>query len=176
MPYQWAIAIRRHHDATAEQVKARYLGRSGRSPSFRGLGRSSGRVPQWKRINGAKDRLRRRRQRREAIQSDKPKRGRRRRSTSAAGPGDWCGGAAPVTRTLERSRIVPLGRFEVADGPRSRPITQFHRVNQPEPSRAPCTHVLSADGTHLPAHPHLDHPDPLHGKSPPPIKIIAPAA
>jgi phenylalanyl-tRNA synthetase alpha chain len=172
-------------DADAlEQVKARYLGRSG---ALTQVSKTLGKLPpderpaMGSRINTAKDRLEDAlRRQRDAIRAGKLEARLREEALDVTLPGRGAGvgGLHPVTRTLERveALFLSLG-FEVADGPEiETDYYNFTALNQPEnhPARSMHDTFYLADGKHL----LRTHTSPIQirymEQHPPPVKIIAP--
>lgn len=166
-----------------EQVKARYLGKSG---ALTQLSKTLGKLPpaerpvMGSRINAAKDKLEEAlRESRAAIQSRRLEEKLREEALDVTlpGRGQGIGGLHPVTRTLERVEALfhALG-FEVADGPEiETDYYNFTALNQPEnhPARSMHDTFYLADGRHL----LRTHTSPIqirHLESHrPPVKIIA---
>ncbi|MGZ8199092.1 MAG: phenylalanine--tRNA ligase subunit alpha [Burkholderiales bacterium] len=166
-----------------EQVKARYLGKSG---ALTQLSKTLGKLPpaerpvMGSRINAAKDKLEEAlRESRAAIQSRRLEEKLREEALDVTlpGRGQGIGGLHPVTRTLERVEALfhALG-FEVADGPEiETDYYNFTALNQPEnhPARSMHDTFYLADGRHL----LRTHTSPIQIRylesHRPPVKIIA---
>ena len=170
--------------AQLEQVKARYLGKSG---VLTDLLKSLGKLPAGERpamgarINSAKEQIE------SALAAQREKIRSRRLENQLAqealditlpGRGSGRGGLHPVTRTLERVEELfhSLG-FEVADGPEiETDYYNFTALNQPEnhPARSMHDTFYVDDGRHL----LRTHTSPIQIRymetHRPPIKIIAP--
>lgn len=167
-----------------EQVKARYLGRSGLlTEQLKGLGKlpSAERPAMGARINAAKDALEQALQaRREQLQQLKLEATLREESLDVTlpGRGSGVGGLHPVTRTLERVEQIfhSLG-FEVADGPEiETDFYNFTALNQPEnhPARSMHDTFYLEGGRHL----LRTHTSPIQVRymqaHQPPLRVIAP--
>lgn len=167
-----------------EQIKARYLGKSGLlTEQLKGLGKISAaeRPAMGARINAAKDVLENAlKARRENIQALKleAKLKEEALDVTLPGRGSGLGGLHPVSRTLERVEQIfrSLG-FEVADGPEiETDFYNFTALNQPENHPARSMH----DTFYLEGGKHLlrTHTSPIQVRymesHQPPIRIIAP--
>ncbi|MGH8755205.1 MAG: phenylalanine--tRNA ligase subunit alpha [Burkholderiales bacterium] len=183
---QEALAqFKRTEDAAAlEQVKARYLGKSGvLTDLLKGLGKlpAKQRPAEGQRINQAKETL-------EAALEDRRNALKARRleaqlaqdalDVTLPGRGLGVGGLHPVTRTLERIETLfkSMG-FMVAEGPEiETDYYNFTALNQPEnhPARSMHDTFYLDDGKHL----LRTHTSPIQirymEKHKPPLKIIAP--
>ncbi|MGH8717126.1 MAG: phenylalanine--tRNA ligase subunit alpha [Burkholderiales bacterium] len=183
---QEALAqFKRTEDAAAlEQVKARYLGKSGvLTELLKGLGKlpAKQRPAEGQRINQAKETL-------EAALEDRRNALKARRleaqlaqdalDVTLPGRGLGVGGLHPVTRTLERIETLfkSMG-FMVAEGPEiETDYYNFTALNQPEnhPARSMHDTFYLDDGKHL----LRTHTSPIQirymEKHKPPLKIIAP--
>ncbi|MBI1965997.1 MAG: phenylalanine--tRNA ligase subunit alpha [Betaproteobacteria bacterium] len=167
-----------------EQVKARYLGKSG---LLTGLLKRLGKLPAAERpaygsrINAAKESLEAAlNERRESIQARKLDARLKEEALDVTLPGRGLGsgGLHPVSRTLERIETLfrSMG-FEVADGPEiETDYYNFTALNQPEnhPARSMHDTFYLADGRHL----LRTHTSPIQIRymesHHPPVKIIAP--
>ena len=167
-----------------EQIKARYLGKSGLlTEQLKGLGKLSAaeRPAMGARINAAKDALESAlKARREYIQNLKLEATLKEESLDVTlpGRGSRLGGLHPVSRTLERVEQIfhSLG-FEVADGPEiETDFYNFTALNQPENHPARSMH----DTFYLEGGKHLlrTHTSPIQVRymqsHKPPLRIIAP--
>jgi len=170
--------------AQLEQVKARYLGKSGALTEFlKSLGKlpADERPAMGARINAAKEQIEAAlAARRDKIQADKldAQLAQDALDVTLPGRGPGTGGLHPVTRTLERIEelFYSLG-FAVADGPEiETDYYNFTALNQPEnhPARSMHDTFYVDDGKHL----LRTHTSPIQirymEKHQPPIKIIAP--
>ncbi|MBI3069341.1 MAG: phenylalanine--tRNA ligase subunit alpha [Betaproteobacteria bacterium] len=178
--------------AQLEQVKARYLGKTGALTALlKGLGRlpAAERPAAGSRINAAKERLEHAlRENRERIAATRLETQLRHDALDVTLPGRGAGvgGLHPVTRTMQRIEALfhSLG-FEVADGPdietdyyNFTALNQYNftALNQPEnhPARSMHDTFYLADGKHL----LRTHTSPIQIRymetHRPPIKIIAP--
>jgi phenylalanyl-tRNA synthetase alpha chain len=172
-------------DATQlEQVKARYLGRSGAlTELLKGLGKlpAAERPAMGSRINAAKEKLEgalaRERERIEA-RALEARLAEEALDVTLPGRGQGVGGLHPVTRTMQRIEALfsSLG-FEVADGPEvETDYYNFTALNQPEnhPARSMHDTFYLADGRHL----LRTHTSPIQIRhmeaQRPPLRIIAP--
>ncbi len=170
--------------AGLEQVKARYLGKSG---ALTGLLKSLGTLPAAERpamgarINAAKERLDAAlAAQREKIQSHKleAQLAQDALDVTLPGRGTGTGGLHPVTRTLQRiEELFQSIGFEVADGPEiETDYYNFTALNQPEnhPARSMHDTFYVDDGRHL----LRTHTSPIQIRymetHRPPIKVIAP--
>ncbi|MGH8753572.1 MAG: phenylalanine--tRNA ligase subunit alpha, partial [Burkholderiales bacterium] len=183
---QEALAqFKRTEDAAAlEQVKARYLGKSGvLTDLLKGLGKlpAKQRPAEGQRINQAKETL-------EAALEDRRNALKARRleaqlaqealDVTLPGRGLGVGGLHPVTRTLERiEKLFKSMGFMVAEGPEiETDYYNFTALNQPEnhPARSMHDTFYLDDGKHL----LRTHTSPIQirymEKHKPPLKIIAP--
>jgi phenylalanyl-tRNA synthetase alpha chain len=167
-----------------EQVKARYLGKSGMlTEQLKGLGKlpAAERPAMGARINAAKHALEAaldaRREHMRELTLDAALR-EESLDVTLPGRGSAPGGLHPVSRTLERVEQIfhSLG-FEVADGPEiETDFYNFTALNQPEnhPARSMHDTFYLADGKHL----LRTHTSPIQIRymetNQPPIKIIAP--
>lgn len=170
--------------AELEQVKARYLGKSG---ALTDLQKGLGRVPAAERpamgvlFNAAKERLEAAlAERRAAIQRKKleAQLAGEALDVTLPGRGIGAGGLHPVTRTLERIEDLfhSMG-FEVAEGPEiESDFYNFTALNQPEnhPARSMHDTFYLDDGKHL----LRTHTSPIQIRymetHRPPLRIIAP--
>jgi phenylalanyl-tRNA synthetase alpha chain len=167
-----------------EQVKARYLGKSGAlTEQLKGLGKlpAGERPAMGARINAAKESLEQALQaRRECIQNARleTKLKEEALDVTLPGRGAGLGGLHPVSRTLERVEQIfhSLG-FDVADGPEiETDFYNFTALNQPEnhPARSMHDTFYLADGKHL----LRTHTSPIQVRymesHKPPIRAIAP--
>ena len=170
--------------AELEQVKARYLGKSG---ALTDLQKGLGRVPAAERpamgvlFNAAKERLEAAlTERRAAIQWKKleAQLAGEALDVTLPGRGTGAGGLHPVTRTLERIEDLfhSMG-FEVAEGPEiESDFYNFTALNQPEnhPARSMHDTFYLDDGKHL----LRTHTSPIQIRymetHRPPLRIIAP--
>ena len=170
--------------AELEQVKARYLGKSG---ALTDLQKGLGRVPAAERpamgvlFNAAKERLEAAlTERRAAIQRKKleAQLAGEALDVTLPGRGTGAGGLHPVTRTLERIEDLfhSMG-FEVAEGPEiESDFYNFTALNQPEnhPARSMHDTFYLDDGKHL----LRTHTSPIQIRymetHRPPLRIIAP--
>ncbi len=170
--------------AELEQVKARYLGKSG---ALTDLQKGLGRVPAAERpamgvlFNAAKERLEAAlTERRAAIQRKKleAQLAGEALDVTLPGRGIGAGGLHPVTRTLERIEDLfhSMG-FEVAEGPEiESDFYNFTALNQPEnhPARSMHDTFYLDDGKHL----LRTHTSPIQIRymetHQPPLRIIAP--
>ena len=170
--------------AELEQVKARYLGKSG---ALTDLQKGLGRVPAAERpamgvlFNAAKERLEAAlTERRAAIQRKKleAQLAGEALDVTLPGRGIGAGGLHPVTRTLERIEDLfhSMG-FEVAEGPEiESDFYNFTALNQPEnhPARSMHDTFYLDDGKHL----LRTHTSPIQIRymetHRPPLRIIAP--
>jgi phenylalanyl-tRNA synthetase alpha chain len=170
--------------AELEQVKARYLGKSG---ALTDLQKGLGRVPAAERpamgvlFNAAKERLEAAlTERRAAIQWKKleAQLAGEALDVTLPGRGTGAGGLHPVTRTLERIEDLfhSMG-FEVAEGPEiESDFYNFTALNQPEnhPARSMHDTFYLDDGKHL----LRTHTSPIQIRymetHQPPLRIIAP--
>ena len=170
--------------AELEQVKARYLGKSG---ALTDLQKGLGRVPAAERpamgvlFNAAKERLEAAlTERRAAIQRKKleAQLAGEALDVTLPGRGTGAGGLHPVTRTLERIEDLfhSMG-FEVAEGPEiESDFYNFTALNQPEnhPARSMHDAFYLDDGKHL----LRTHTSPIQIRymetHRPPLRIIAP--
>ena len=170
--------------AELEQVKARYLGKSG---ALTDLQKGLGRVPAAERpamgvlFNAAKERLEAAlTERRAAIQRKKleAQLAGEALDMTLPGRGTGAGGLHPVTRTLERIEDLfhSMG-FEVAEGPEiESDFYNFTALNQPEnhPARSMHDTFYLDDGKHL----LRTHTSPIQIRymetHRPPLRIIAP--
>lgn len=170
--------------AELEQVKARYLGKSG---ALTDLQKGLGRVPAAERpamgvlFNAAKERLEAAlTERRAAIQLKKleAQLAGEALDVTLPGRGTGAGGLHPVTRTLERIEDLfhSMG-FEVAEGPEiESDFYNFTALNQPEnhPARSMHDTFYLDDGKHL----LRTHTSPIQIRymetHRPPLRIIAP--
>lgn len=170
--------------AELEQVKARYLGKSG---ALTDLQKGLGRVPAAERpamgvlFNAAKERLEAAlTERRAAIQRKKleAQLAGEALDVTLPGRGTGAGGLHPVTRTLERIEDLfhSMG-FEVAEGPEiESDFYNFTALNQPEnhPARSMHDTFYLDDGKHL----LRTHTSPIQIRymetHQPPLRIIAP--
>lgn len=177
--------FKRTEDAAAlEQVKARYLGKSGvLTELLKSLGKlpAKQRPAEGQRINQAKETLE------AALQERRNALNARKLETQLAqdvldvtlpGRGLGVGGLHPVTRTLERMETLfkSMG-FTVAEGPEiETDYYNFTALNQPEnhPARSMHDTFYLDDGKHL----LRTHTSPIQirymEKHKPPLKIIAP--
>ncbi len=170
--------------AGLEQIKARYLGKSG---ALTGLLKSLGTLPAAERpamgarINAAKERLDAAlAAQREKIQSHKleAQLAQGALDVTLPGRGTGTGGLHPVTRTLQRiEELFQSIGFEVADGPEiETDYYNFTALNQPEnhPARSMHDTFYVDDGRHL----LRTHTSPIQIRymetHRPPIKVIAP--
>jgi len=177
--------FKRTEDAAAlEQVKARYLGKSG---ALTGLLKGLGKLPakqrpaEGQRINQAKETLEAALQeRRNALKARKleTQLAQEALDVTLPGRGLGAGGLHPVTRTLERIETLfkSMG-FTIADGPEiETDYYNFTALNQPEnhPARSMHDTFYLEDGKHL----LRTHTSPIQirymEKHKPPLKIIAP--
>ena len=170
--------------AQLEQVKARYLGRSGAlTELLKGLGKlpPAERPAMGSRINAAKEKLEealaRERERIEA-RTLEGRLAEEALDVTLPGRGQGVGGLHPVTRTMQRIEALfsSLG-FEVADGPEiESDYYNFTALNQPEnhPARSMHDTFYLADGRHL----LRTHTSPIQIRymetRQPPLRIIAP--
>jgi phenylalanyl-tRNA synthetase alpha chain len=170
--------------AELEQVKARFLGKSG---ALTELQKSLGRMPAEERpamgvkFNAAKEKLETALSaRRDAMQRRKieAQLAQEALDVSLPGRGSGCGGVHPVTRTLERIEELfhSLG-FAVATGPEiESDFYNFTALNQPEnhPARSMHDTFYLDDGKHL----LRTHTSPIQIRymetHRPPLRIIAP--
>ena len=181
-----ALALfKRTEDAAAlEQVKARYLGKSGTlTRLLKGLGKlpSKQRPAEGQRINQAKETLEAALQeRRNALKARmlETQLAQEALDVTLPGRGPGVGGLHPVTRTLERIETLfkSMG-FTIADGPEiETDYYNFTALNQPEnhPARSMHDTFYLEDGKHL----LRTHTSPIQirymEKHKPPLKIIAP--
>jgi phenylalanyl-tRNA synthetase alpha chain len=177
--------FKRTEDAAAlEQVKARYLGKSGvLTELLKSLGKlpAKQRPAEGQRINQAKETLE------AALQERRNELNARKLETQLAqdvldvtlpGRGLGVGGLHPVTRTLERMETLfkSMG-FMIAEGPEiETDYYNFTALNQPEnhPARSMHDTFYLEDGKHL----LRTHTSPIQirymEKHKPPLKIIAP--
>ena len=170
--------------AELEQVKARYLGKSG---ALTDLQKGLGRVPAAERpamgvlFNAAKERLEAAlTERRAAIQRKKleAQLAGEALDVTLPGRGTGAGGLHPVTRTLERIEdLFQSMGFEVAEGPEiESDFYNFTALNQPEnhPARSMHDTFYLDDGKHL----LRTHTSPIQIRymetHRPPLRIIAP--
>lgn len=177
--------FKRTEDAAAlEQVKARYLGKSG---ALTGLLKGLGKLPakqrpaEGQRINQAKETLEAAlEERRNALKARKleTQLAQEALDVTLPGRGLGVGGLHPVTRTLERIETLfkSMG-FTIADGPEiETDYYNFTALNQPEnhPARSMHDTFYLEDGKHL----LRTHTSPIQirymEKHKPPLKIIAP--
>ena len=177
--------FKRTEDAAAlEQVKARYLGKSG---ALTGLLKGLGKLPakqrpaEGQRINQAKETLEAAlEERRNALKARKleTQLAQEALDVTLPGRGLGAGGLHPVTRTLERIETLfkSMG-FTIADGPEiETDYYNFTALNQPEnhPARSMHDTFYLEDGKHL----LRTHTSPIQirymEKHKPPLKIIAP--
>ena len=170
--------------AQLDQVKARYLGRSGAlTELLKGLGKlpPAERPAMGSRINAAKEKLEealaRERERIEA-RALEGRLAEEALDVTLPGRGQGVGGLHPVTRTMQRIEVLfsSLG-FEVADGPEiESDYYNFTALNQPEnhPARSMHDTFYLADGRHL----LRTHTSPIQIRymetRQPPLRIIAP--
>lgn len=183
---QEALAqFKRTEDAAAlEQVKARYLGKSGvLTELLKGLGKlpAKQRPAEGQRINQAKETLEAALEdRRNALKARKleAQLAQEALDVTLPGRGLGVGGLHPVTRTLERMETLfkSMG-FAVAEGPEiETDYYNFTALNQPEnhPARSMHDTFYLDDGKHL----LRTHTSPIQirymEKHKPPLKIIAP--
>ncbi len=183
---QEALAqFKRTEDAAAlEQVKARYLGKSGElTKLLKGLGKlpAKQRPAEGQRINQAKETLEAALdERRNALKARKLDAQLAQEALDVTLPGRGLGegGLHPVTRTLERIETLfkSMG-FTVAEGPEiETDYYNFTALNQPEnhPARSMHDTFYLDDGKHL----LRTHTSPIQirymEKHKPPLKIIAP--
>ena len=172
-------------DADAlEQIKARYLGKSGLlTAQLKSLGKlpAAEKPAMGARINAAKDKLEQSLdERRARIQQARldAQLAEESLDVTLPGRGNAFGGLHPVSRTLERTQQIfhSLG-FAVADGPEiETDFYNFTALNQPENHPARSMH----DTFYLEGGKHLlrTHTSPIQVRymesHPPPIRIIAP--
>ena len=167
-----------------EQVKARYLGKSGELTQYlKGLSKlpAAERPAFGSRVNAAKETLEAAIVERRARIQSRELEARLTEETldvTLPGRGLGVGGLHPVTRTLERIEALfrSMG-FEVADGPEiETDYYNFTALNQPEnhPARSMHDTFYLADGKHL----LRTHTSPIQIRyleaHRPPVKIIAP--
>jgi phenylalanyl-tRNA synthetase alpha chain len=177
--------FKRTEDAAAlEQVKARYLGKSG---ALTGLLKGLGKLPakqrpaEGQRINQAKETLEAAlEERRNALKARmlETQLAQEALDVTLPGRGLGVGGLHPVTRTLERMETLfkSMG-FTIAEGPEiETDYYNFTALNQPEnhPARSMHDTFYLEDGKHL----LRTHTSPIQirymEKHKPPLKIIAP--